>query len=350
METGGWRMKQFVWYHLCIKCNVGDEILVYSSMSVLNSVTDIFSDSSSSSDASEAEIHPVPSSQGKRCRNSSKRRQPIPKNDAPWQRMLDGYHKGANTIGDEETRDGKYFRRRFRVPYSLFVAFIQTILHERWFPKYGVDGEGPMDCTKTRGASLQVKVLSALRVLGRGCVFDEVFDGSGCGEESIRVFFHSFTSKCCASLFQKMIAPPRTVEDIRIATRVYQRLGIGPAIASTDCTHIELGNCPHNFRITCTGKSGKPTLSYSLSCSHQRKIYHVSAGFAGSKNDKHISKLDSFITAVGSESIYRNFEWTMDVTETTTEQRKGVFFICDGGYHKWPHMICGLKVLVFHHV
>jgi hypothetical protein len=261
--------------------------------------------------------------------------------------MLDGYVKGENTIGDEATGDGKYFRRRFRVPFSLFTALIETILLERWFPKYGVMGEGPMDCTKTRGASLQVKVLSVLRVLGRGCVFDEVFDGSGCGEESIRVFFHSFTSKCCASLFQKMIAPPTSLEDIRTATQIYQRLGMGPAIASTDCTHIPLGNCPHNFRITCTGKSGKPTLSYSLSCSHQRKIYHVSAGFAGSKNDKHISKMDSFITAVGSESIYRNFEWRMDVTETTTEQRSGVFLICDGGYHKWGHMICGLKVFCF---
>jgi hypothetical protein len=63
----------------------------------------------------------------------------------------------------------------------------------------------------------------------------------------------------------------------------------------------------------------------------------------GANNDKHISKLDSFITAVGELEIYKNFEWTMDVTDTTTVQRKGVFLICDGGYHKWAHMICGLK-------
>ena len=173
---------------------------MYSSMSGKPSDFLCSSSSSDSSSDSEEILKTAPIVEGKRCRNSSKRRQPIPKNDAPWQRMLDGYLKGSNTIGDEESRDGKYFRRRFRVPYSLYVAFIKTILDEGWFPKYGVNGEGPMDCTKTRGASLQVKVLSALRVLGRGCVFDEVFDGSGCGEESIRVFFHSFTSKCCASL------------------------------------------------------------------------------------------------------------------------------------------------------
>jgi hypothetical protein len=121
---------------------------------------------------------------------------------------------------------------------------------------------------------------------------------------------------------------------------------MGPAIGSTDCTHIDLGNCPNKFKIICTGKSGKPTMAYSLTCSHSRKIYHCSAGFFGSKNDKYISKLDHFITAVGRKSIYTNFEWTLDVTDTTTVQEKGVFLICDGGYHKWPHMICGLKVLL----
>ena len=87
-------------------------------------------------------------------------------------------------------------------------------------------------------------------------------------------------------------------------------------------------------------------MAYSLTCSHSRKIYHCSAGFFGSKNDKYISKLDNYITAVGRKSIYTNFEWTLDVTDTTTVQEKGVYLICDGGYHKWPHMICGLKVSV----
>jgi hypothetical protein len=121
---------------------------------------------------------------------------------------------------------------------------------------------------------------------------------------------------------------------------------MGPAIGSTDCTHIDLGNCPNKFKIICSGKSGKPTMAYSLTCSHSRKIYHCSAGFFGSKNDKYISKLDNYITAVGRKSIYTNFEWTLDVTDTTTVQEKGVYLICDGGYHKWPHMICGLKVSV----
>ena len=122
----------------------------------------------------------------------------------------------------------------------------------------------------------------------------------------------------------------RTIQEIIDATTIFQSLGMGPAIGSTDCTHIDLGNCPNKFKVSCTGKSGKPTMAYSLTCSHSRKIYHCSAGFFGSKNDKYISKLDNFITAVGRKSIYTDFEWTLDVDDTTTVQQKGVFLICDG--------------------
>ena len=286
----------------------------------------------------------APAFGSKRTRDGKARRNPVDKKNAPWQRMLDCNDAGLNSIHDESSRDGKYFRRRFRMPHSLFKDLISGMLEEQWFPKYGRNGEGPLDASKNRGASLQVKVLSVLRVLGRGITFDECFDGSGCSEESIRVFFHLFVAMFSKRLFSGVVKPPRTVEEIRTTTGIYQRLGMGAAIGSTDCTHIPLANCPNNFKVSCTGKSGHPTMAYSVTSDHARKILFCSPGFMGTKNDKHISKLDSFITAVKELEIYRGFEWTMDVSETSTEERKGVFLICDGGYHKWRHMICGLKV------
>ena len=300
-----------------------------------------YSGASESSDAAfDARAVPF-----KRVRNGAARRNPVDKKDAPWQRMLDGCSKGSNTINDEQSRDGKYFRRRFRMPHSLFMTLVDVVLAEQWFPKYGPEGQGPKDCTGNHGASLHVKLLSVFRVLGRGVVFDECFDGSGCGEESIRTFFHLFTAKFAQRYYAQVVQPPTSHAEILEHVRIYQSLGMGAAVGSTDCTHIELGNCPTKFKVVCTGKSGRPTLSYSLTCSHARKIYHCTAGFFGSKNDKHISKLDSCISAIASEDIYRNFAWTLDVRDDTTVEEKGVFLICDGGYHKWPHMICGLKVV-----
>ncbi len=293
---------------------------------------------SSCSPVDEDEAPPLT---GKRERNGLNRA--AARATSPWQRMLDANALKLNTIDDESSADGKYFRRRFRMPFSLFQSLIGGMLKERWFPKYGPQGEGPLDAAKHRGASLQVKVLSVFRVLGRGLVFDECQDGSGCGEDSVRVFFHAFVSIFSKRLFQVAVKAPSTIEELKTTTGIYQKLGMGAALGSTDCTHIYLGNCPNKFRVPCTGRSGKPSMSYSVTCDHARKIFYCSCGFMGSKNDKHISTLDSFIASVKDLELYKTFEWNVDVDESSIETRRGVFLICDGGYHKWPHMMCGLK-------
>ena len=72
----------------------------------------------------------------KRTRNSSSRIRPVLKKSAPWQLMLDANAAGKNTIHDERSRDGKYFRRRFRMPYTLFKALIKTMLDEQVGSRY----------------------------------------------------------------------------------------------------------------------------------------------------------------------------------------------------------------------
>jgi hypothetical protein len=204
--------------------------------------------------------------------------------DAPWQVMLDDDAAGRNTISKEETRDGMYFRRRFRVPYLLFKALMTCILEERWFSGYEDCGRGKLDATRDerrRGASLQVKILSVFRILGRGNVFDECFDGSGCSESLIAAFFHDFLSRFVGRLFICCVCPPADSIELGEQMKIYQRLGLSGACGSTDVTHIGLGKCPRNWQNSCTGKSGKPTLAYSVTCSHSRKIFYCSPGFEG---------------------------------------------------------------------
>lgn len=268
-----------------------------------------------------------------------------PKCEAPWQVMLDDAAAGRNSISKEETRDGMYFRRRFRVPYELFLALMTCILEERWFSGFEDDGRGKLDATRDerrRGASLQVKVLSTLRILGRGNVFDECFDGSGCSESLIAAFFHDFLSRFVGRLFKCCVCPPADSVELGVHMKIYQRLGLSGACGSTDVTHIGLGKCPRNWQNSCTGKSGKPTLAYSVTCSHSRKIFYCSPGFEGSKNDKTISKYDAFIDIVRSDDMYTTAEWPLR-TAAGVETRTGAYLICDGGYHKWYEMVCGLK-------
>ena len=284
----------------------------------------------------------------KRTRDSSSRRTAyiVSKLDAPWQRMLDMNAKGGNTIDDEHSSDGKYFRRRFRMPFSLFKCLIAEMLQDKWFSGFGPQGEGRVNAIKlesNRGASLQVLVLSSLRVLGRGTGFDECYDGSGCKEECIRLFFHKFCPMLVAKLMSSVVRPPLTEEEVAEQVAIYQKLGMGGAIGSTDCTHFALGKCSDKISVLCTGKEGFPTLAYSMTSSHSRKILHCSAGFFGSRNDKTISKHDAFIDLIRTLPLYTQFEWKMNVDELHTKVVKGVFLLCDGGYHKWAQLICPLK-------
>ena len=322
------------------KCCVG-----WSSSSSLSS--------DSTDDVSDVVPHVIPECEkprirNKRHRDSSKRcsANVVDKKDAPWQRMLDLHNKGGNTIDDEKSNDGRYFRRRFRVPYSLFQTIIAQMLSDNWFPGFGPQGQGRMHAIKlesNRGASLQVMVLSCLRILGRGVAFDECFDGSGCKEECIRVFFHKWCPMFVKKLMPSVVQPPLSTEDIEEQVNIYQRLGMGGAIGSTDCTHIPLGKCSDKIAVLCTGKEGFPTLAYSMTCSHSRKIYHCSPGFFGSRNDKTISKHDSFIHMIRTLPLYTQFVWKMEVDEQRSQDVKGVFLLCDGGYHKWSQLICPLR-------
>ena len=168
----------------------------------------------STDDVSDVAPHVIPERgkhfRNKRNRDSSKRTSAnlVEKKDAPWQRMLDMHEKGGNTIDDEKSNDGRYFRRRFRVPYSLFRCIIAQMLHDNWFPGFGPQGQGRMHAIKlesNRGASLQVMVLSCLRILGRGVAFDECFDGSGVARAT-SLFINNLLPDTCTQDAKKSVS------------------------------------------------------------------------------------------------------------------------------------------------
>ncbi len=159
-----------------------------------------------------------------------RRRSLLPKDQAPWQLMLNN----ANLPGgaaDSTSIDGRYFRRRFRVPYALFNALNAVMITDDWFPgEYERDGQGKCDRIGVRGASLQVKHLSVLRVLGRGVCFDELYDGSRLSESVLSRFFHRFNSIFVSRLFHKVVVPPKTPEDVGRIAKIYDMLGLVGAV------------------------------------------------------------------------------------------------------------------------
>ena len=78
------------------------------------------------------------------------------------------------------------FRRRFRMPYESFARLLITIKHEEAFIRWH---EGKRTCTGKPCAPIGLLLLGALRYLGRGFTFDDLFEATGMGEEVHRCFF-----------------------------------------------------------------------------------------------------------------------------------------------------------------
>jgi hypothetical protein len=209
------------------------------------------SDSSSNEDSSGSEssldpsspIHPL--NPRKQKRRSVVKDRPL-KENSPWHIMLSRAGQGINSVSVEDSADGKYFRRRFRVPYALFEALIQVMLDDNWFPaEYEDNGRGKLDSCGVRGCSLQVKVLSVLRVLGRGVCFDELYDGSGCSESMMSRFFHTFLQTFNDRLFYCVVNGPKTKEDVVKLAKIYDVLGMAGAIGYGACLPLCLPRqCP----------------------------------------------------------------------------------------------------------
>ena len=122
-------------------------------------------------------------------------------------------------------------------------------------------------------------------------------------------------------LFHAIVAAPATLEELQKVAKIYDMLGMTGAVGSTDCTHIPLGKCPVSWRNSCIGKEGFPTLAYSMTCDHTRKILHCTGGFPGSYNDKTIARYDSFITDVGQNKMYTDFTYNIRTKEGVIQQK-----------------------------
>jgi hypothetical protein len=122
-------------------------------------------------------------------------------------------------------------------------------------------------------------------------------------------------------LFHIVVAPPATLEELQKVAKIYDMLGIAGAIGSTDCTHIALGKCPVSWKNCCIGKEGFPTLAYSMTCDHTRRIMHCTGGFPGAYNDKTIARYDSFITDVGKNPKFTDFKYSIKTKQGVAEMK-----------------------------
>ena len=249
-----------------------------------------------------------------------------------WGRML----MNPRTQDPTDKKGGVLFRRRFRVPFHVFVRLVALTRENNWFT------ERP-DASGRRGAPLELKILGVLRVLGRGYCFDGIEELSFISAECNRMFFHSFCYLFSKEYFDVYCNAPLTEAEIQRTLSVYERLGFPGCIGSTDCVHLRWERCPAGDRSLHKGKEGYPSISYEVTVDHTSKIIAATKGFPGAKNDKTIVRFDGFVSSIHDEELYQDVKYTLckDTGEEFTE--KGCYLLVDGGYHKWRCLQCPLK-------
>ena len=236
-------------------------------------------------------------------------------------------------ISNPDSRIHHLFRKRFRVPFPLFRYLLTIARENKWFP----------EATNPKRAKLYVplelKILGALRVLGRGSVFDDIAEITFASESLHEEFFHQF---CCkiVTLYDQFVYAPRTSVELARVESVYRQMGFPGCVGSIDCVHVAWEGCPALWRNHYKGAKGYPSIAYEVVCDHNLFILATTCGFSGTTNDKTISRYDLFVDEVKRGAKYVDHEFQLMRRDGTWTTHRGGWLLCDGGYHRWRCMQC----------
>ena len=138
------------------------------------------------------------------------------------------------TIKDPFSRNGKKFRRDFRIPYIIFEEILTMLKHT---------GERPFNYSEvTIGGKpsipLELKVLCALRTLRSGLKFKDAREISGyMSETTANNFFREF-NKLFRLHFEDIYLNRLSGEDLQTSMLQFSMLGLPGCVRSIDATFI----------------------------------------------------------------------------------------------------------------
>ena len=111
---------------------------------------------------------------------------------------------------------------------------------------------------------------------------------------------------------------------------------------SIDVVHVKWSMCPAGDINRCKGKEGYPSVAFEVVSGFDRQILGVSSVHFGTRNDQQIVRTDETVILIKNE-WYRNVCWNYFDESREEKSDYGVYFICDGGYMRWPELICPYK-------
>jgi hypothetical protein len=232
------------------------------------------------------------------------------------------------SVSNPKSKKGKLFRRRFRVPYVVFLHLVQVARDKKWYH------DKPFSITGEPLPPLELLMCGVLRILGRGVCFDEVAELCNISETSVRLFFHAYC-KHMAQEYPKYIYPPSSDEEIEATLHAYEQRGFPGCIGSADGVHVAWDKAPAMDLPWYKGKENYPTLAYQCTVDHAGRCIACTMGFPGTVTDKTIARYDTFMQSVHTGERYGTRTFRLRDANGNWRSYKGLYLIVDQGYHKW---------------
>ena len=154
----------------------------------------------------------------------------------------------ANYVLDPNPENRKWstlFRKRFRMPYPSFLDLADQCKNSGCFEQWSGTHH---HYNKKRVTPLKLLLLCALRYLGRGWTFDDLYEATAINATTIRKFVYEFIKFGSTVLYNKYVCSPITSDDIMDCETEYKMAGFPGCVGSTDATHIMMEVCSYRLR------------------------------------------------------------------------------------------------------
>ena len=184
----------------------------------------------------------------------------------------------------------------------------------------------------------ELLVLTALYRLGSGNSYRHCRSNTYISVSEIRKFFNLFLD-AIFEMRDDYVYLPRDITELRHLMRDYDEQGLPGCTGSMDVVHVKWSRCPTGDHNRAKGKAGYPTIGFECITNFRRRIIGVFGPQFGTRNDKEIVKVDSNVHLIRT-GWFKDVRWSYYNEHGHVLFDRGVYVICDNGYHRWPTSIC----------
>jgi hypothetical protein len=115
----------------------------------------------------------------------------------------------------------------------------------------------PADCTGRPAIALNLKILACFFILASGLDHIHMASVVGCGEETMRNFYHFFLTTIVDHLGPTVIKFPQTQQELERSVETYADENLPGCMGSIDCTHIGWARARSSVRSWFVGVPSK---------------------------------------------------------------------------------------------